>query len=116
MMHPSPALTLNARTAEPTASPHLNIARVAGSPVAPRLVSCPVYQRTTRLPSPRAFWLAQARFWIGQARMWRTLFGGDDHAVVLRWYLHALLEADRYRAWARELAPALRAIAIGGAR
>lgn len=52
----------------------------------------------------RAWWLRQARFALRRARGWRQRFGGPMHAAVLGWYLEELLEAERYRTWARERA------------
>lgn len=98
-------------------SPHLNernapstqrIAVVPHARDAAHVAATP--ERRTALRNPRAWWLAQARWWLAQARVWRERFGADDHDAALGWYLHALLEADRYRRWAHELAPALRQV------
>lgn len=95
------------RRSDVTAVQSANISLNARTPA--RELSTAEHRARSRV-EPRAFWLAQCRMWLEQARFWSERFGGDDHDAALGWYLHALLEADRYRRWARELAPALRPV------
>jgi hypothetical protein len=74
-------------------------------PVSERVARAPVLhlvepERVVR----RGWWLRQARHAIVRARGWMKRFGGaeEEHAFAVANYLEALLEADRYRTWARE--------------